>query len=88
MALRESGLETARFRKDHALALIVEYEQTGNRQALSMYISQATRWLNLWVDADMYNNVINVDFFMGNAIAGKAFKSEAERIFTDDNRFQ
>lgn len=88
LSLRESGLETARFRKDRALALIVEYQQTGNRQALSMYISQATLWLNLWVDADMYNNVINVDFFMGNTVAGKAFKSEAERIFTDDNRFQ
>lgn len=88
LALRESGLETVRFRKDRALALIVEYQQAGNRQALLLYISQATRWLNLWVDADMYDNVINVYYFMNNADAGNAFKSEAKRIFTDDNRFQ
>ncbi|MFU0920689.1 Wzy polymerase domain-containing protein [Kluyvera sichuanensis] len=88
LALRESGLETVRFRKDRALALIVEYQQAGNRQALLLYISQATRCLNLWVDADMYDNVINVYYFMNNADAGNAFKSEAKRIFTDDNRFQ
>ena len=88
LALHESGLETARLRKDHALALIVEYQQTGNRQTLSVYIRQATHWLNSWVDADMYDNLINVEFFMGDAFAGKAIKLEAGKIFTDDNRFQ
>lgn len=88
LALHESGLETARFRKDRALALIVKYQETGNRQALLVYITQATHWLNSWVDADMYDNLINVEYFMGNAFAGKTLKLEAGRIFTDDHRFQ
>ena len=88
LALHETGLAMARLRKDRAAALIVEYQHSGDIDALRRFVPQATRWLNLWVDGDMYDNLINVNIFMGNPSAGKLLQLEAGKIFTEDKRFQ
>ena len=87
LALHETGLATVRLRKDRAAALIVEYQHSGDINALRCFIPQATRWLDLWVDADMYDNLINVNIFMGNPSTGKLLQLEAGKIFTEDRRF-
>ncbi|HGH5979076.1 TPA: Wzy polymerase domain-containing protein [Kluyvera georgiana] len=87
LAMRESGLGIARVRQDRALAQIVRYQSTGDRAALTEFIRQGNDWLTTWVDADMYDNLINVNLFLGTTFAGKTLKTEAARIFTEDARF-
>lgn len=88
LTLHETGLGIARLKKDRAQALIVEYQHSGDRQALLAFNAQAENWLNIWVDDDMYDNLINVNLFLGNTFAGQTLKSEAQRLFSKERRFQ
>ena len=88
LTLHETGLGIERLKKDRAQALIVEYQHSGNRQALLAFTVQAGNWLNIWVDDDMYDNLINVNLFLGNTFAGQTLKSEAQRLFSEERRFQ
>lgn len=88
LTLHETGLGIERIRKDRALALIVEYQHSGDRRALLAFTAQAGNWLDIWVDADMYDNLINVNLFLGNTFAGQTLKYEALRLFSEDSRFQ
>ena len=88
LTLHETGLGIERLKKDRAQALIVEYQHSGDRQALLAFTAQADNWLNIWVDDDMYDNMINVNLFLGNTFAGQTLKSEAQRLFSEEPRFQ
>lgn len=88
LTLHETGLGIERLKKDRAQALIVEYQHSGDRQALLAFTTQAGNWLNSWVDDDMYDNLINVNLFLGNTLAGQALKFEAQRLFSEEPRYQ
>lgn len=88
LTLHETGLGIERLKKDRAQALIVEYQHSGDRQVLLAFTAQADNWLNIWVDDDMYDNLINVNLFLGNTFAGQTLKSEAQRLFSEEARFQ
>lgn len=88
LTLHETGLGIERLKKDRAQALIVEYQHSGDRQVLLAFTAQADNWLNIWVDDDMYDNLINVNLFLGNTFAGQTLKSEAQRLFSEEPRFQ
>ena len=87
LVLRETGIGTERFRRLQAEALIVDYQHNNNTAKLRQFSVISERWLNAWVDADIYDNLIKVAYFFSNNIAGNKLKDEAHKIFTEDKRF-
>ncbi|HFZ8995714.1 TPA: Wzy polymerase domain-containing protein [Citrobacter freundii] len=87
LLLNETGVGTERLRKDQAEALIVDYQHNSSIDDLVRFSDDGHRWIQTWIDADMYDNLINIDYFLGNARDGNNLKDEARKIFVSDKRF-
>ncbi|WP_368540798.1 PglL family O-oligosaccharyltransferase [Enterobacter soli] len=87
LRLRETGIGTERLRKDRALSYIVRYQKSGNVEDLQRFSLLADRWLATWSDADIYNNLINVERYLGNEKHAIQLAEEAHRLYPEDARF-
>lgn len=88
LSLPEVGIGSERLRRVKAEALIVDYQQNNNVGQLVLFSSRAISWLETWNDADMYDNLIEVSYFLGKQAQGDSAKKEAARLFVADTRFK
>lgn len=88
LSLPETGVGTERLRRLNAEALIIDYKHNNDVRALRQFSAVASRWLKTWGDADMYDNLIEVNYFLGNKQTGDSLKREASRLFMQDDRFK
>lgn len=77
-----------RYVKDIALLNILRFQKTNDNQYLNTYIELSHQWLKTRVDADVYNNLINVEFYLNLNLAAKNDQKEAQLLFPYDKRFE
>lgn len=87
LLLPETGISTERIRRLKAEALIVDYQHKNNISQLHVFTHDAYDWLRTWEDADMYDNLIKINSFLGRKYSGEHLREEAHRLFVADPRF-
>ena len=81
------GIGSERLRKDRALSYIIRYQSSANVEDLEAFNQLGRRWIAVWNDADMYNNLINVERYLGQQKNARALREEARRLYPEDRRF-
>ena len=87
LRLHDIGIGSERLRKDRALSYIIRYQSSANVEDLEAFNQIGRRWIAVWNDADMYNNLINVERYLGQQKNARALREEARRLYPEDRRF-
>ncbi|WP_407250325.1 PglL family O-oligosaccharyltransferase [Klebsiella michiganensis] len=87
LRLHDIGIGSERLRKDRALSYIIRYQSSANVEDLEAFNQLGRRWIAVWNDADMYNNLINVERYLGQQKNARALREEARRLYPEDRRF-
>lgn len=87
ISLHDIGIGSERLRKDQALSYIIRFQSSGDLQDLQLFSRLARRWIATWNDADVYNNLINVEQYLGQQQDARTLREEANRLYPDDTRF-
>lgn len=87
LRLHDIGIGSERLRKDRALSYIIRYQSSANVEDLETFNQLGRRWIAVWNDADMYNNLINVELYLGQQKNARALREEARRLYPEDRRF-
>jgi len=80
-------LAESRYQQDRALLEITRFEKTNNPAALEEFVKRGRRWLQTREDADMYNNLIDVERYLGQEAQTGRDVALAARLFPFDERF-
>jgi O-antigen polymerase len=76
-----------RYQQNLALLDLIRFEKTGNVAVLEDFVLRARRWSQTRIDADMYNNLINVERFLGRYAQAERDRVLAASLFPYDLRF-